>query len=165
MDIEQLFPELAPLRRTTTRLHPRTGVPEVDESSVGGPLNWPSAEPWPHCAERHYGPGDQPTPPGGSALVPVIQLYHRDAPEVPFPDGTDLLQVLWCPFEHDECEPRPQVFWRSATDVETVSNPPPAPAGAEPRYVPQPCVVHPEPFTEYPSSDLHLDLANALEVH
>ncbi|WP_329570999.1 DUF1963 domain-containing protein [Kitasatospora sp. NBC_01266] len=163
VDVEQLFPELVPLRRTTTRLHPRTGTPGVHESSVGGPLNWPAAEPWPHCVQRHYGPGDEQAPPGGSALVPVVQLYRQDAPEVPFPDRTDLLQVLWCPFEHEECEPRPQVFWRSAADVAAVIDPPPVPAGARPHYVPRPCTVHPEPFTEYPNNDLPLDLVHALE--
>ncbi|MEY9949739.1 DUF1963 domain-containing protein [Kitasatospora sp. GAS1066B] len=162
VDIEQLFPELVPLRRTTTRLHPRPGAPEVDESSVGGPLRWPSNEPWPHCTDRHYGPANGPRSPGGSALVPVIQIYRHDAPKLSFPDGTDLLQVLWCPFEHDECEPTPQVFWRAAASVETVIDPPPAPTDAEPRYVPQPCVVHPEPFTEYPRNDLPLGLLHAL---
>ncbi|MGC4987324.1 hypothetical protein ACLQ18_43275, partial [Streptomyces sp. DT193] len=36
-DITALFPQLAPLARTTTRLHPRPGSPTVHDSSVGGP--------------------------------------------------------------------------------------------------------------------------------
>jgi hypothetical protein len=37
-----------------------------------------------------------------AALVPVLQLYARDIPELPFPGQTDLLQLLWCPNWHDE---------------------------------------------------------------
>ncbi|MFE9391994.1 hypothetical protein [Streptomyces sp. NPDC006784] len=52
-DVEALFPELARYRRTATRLHPRPGTPGVRDSSVGGPLLWPAAEPWPMCIEPH----------------------------------------------------------------------------------------------------------------
>ncbi|MEW2267655.1 hypothetical protein AB0913_34660, partial [Streptomyces sp. NPDC047868] len=48
VDVTALFPQLAPLARTTTRLHPRPGSPTVRDSSVGGPLLWPADEPWPH---------------------------------------------------------------------------------------------------------------------
>lgn len=30
-------------------------------------------------------------------LIPVVQLYARDVPGLPFPEGTDVLQVLWLP--------------------------------------------------------------------
>ncbi|MEU7281784.1 hypothetical protein AB0A69_23860 [Streptomyces sp. NPDC045431] len=53
LDVEALFPELAAFRGTTTRLHPRRGVPEVSASSVGGPMLWPADEPWPVCGEAH----------------------------------------------------------------------------------------------------------------
>jgi hypothetical protein len=53
LDVEALFPELAAYRGTTTRLHPRPGSPAVSSSSVGGPLMWPSDEPWPVCTEPH----------------------------------------------------------------------------------------------------------------
>ncbi|MGW2210736.1 hypothetical protein [Streptomyces sp. NPDC001781] len=52
-DVTALFPELAPLARTATRLHPRPGAPTVRDSSVGGLLLWPVGEPWPHCDEPH----------------------------------------------------------------------------------------------------------------
>ncbi|MEU0600681.1 hypothetical protein ABZ484_20955 [Streptomyces sp. NPDC006393] len=45
VDVTALFPELAPLARTATRLHPRPGSPTVHDSSVGGPLLWPADEP------------------------------------------------------------------------------------------------------------------------
>ncbi|MDX3232642.1 hypothetical protein [Streptomyces sp. ME19-01-6] len=30
------------------------------------------------------------------ATGPVLQLYAADVPDLPFPPGTDLLQLLWC---------------------------------------------------------------------
>ncbi|MFF7901915.1 hypothetical protein ACIP4X_27455 [Streptomyces sp. NPDC088817] len=53
LDVEALFPELSAHRGTTTRLHPRPGRPDVAGSSVGGPLLWPTDEPWPVCTEPH----------------------------------------------------------------------------------------------------------------
>ncbi|MEU2776570.1 DUF1963 domain-containing protein [Streptomyces sp. NPDC007162] len=162
MDIERVFPELVALRGTATRLHPRAGVPGAEESSVGGPPLWPSGEPWPRCIETHYGPDGLVAPPEGSPLVPVVQLYRRDVPAVAFPDGTDLMQVLWCPFEHEQCEPAPRVYWRSSVEVGSLLEARPVPEGAEPRHVPQPCTVHPEQVVEYPSSDLPRDLFDLL---
>lgn len=52
-DVAVLFPQLAPLARTATRLHPRPGSPTPHDSSVGGPLLWPADEPWPHCDAPH----------------------------------------------------------------------------------------------------------------
>ncbi|MFD3485853.1 hypothetical protein [Streptomyces sp. NPDC058665] len=51
--MEQLLPEMAEFRSTSTRLHPRPGAPTVEESSVGGPFLWPAGEPWPVCREPH----------------------------------------------------------------------------------------------------------------
>lgn len=53
IDVEVLFPELAAFRGTTTRLHPRPGIPQELDSSVGGPMLWPVDEPWPTCGEAH----------------------------------------------------------------------------------------------------------------
>jgi hypothetical protein len=55
VDIAAVFPELAGRERPTVRLHPRRGRPGPRDSSVGGPLLWPAAEPWPRCdaADRH----------------------------------------------------------------------------------------------------------------
>lgn len=44
LDVTVLFPQLAPLARTATRLHPRPGSPSVHDSSVGGPLLGPADE-------------------------------------------------------------------------------------------------------------------------
>lgn len=53
VDIEGIIPELSEYRGLGTRLHPRPGVPEPDQSSVGGPLLWPADESWPMCTEPH----------------------------------------------------------------------------------------------------------------
>lgn len=47
------MPELAAYARTATRLHPRPGTPGVGNSSIGGPLLWPTEEPWPVCPADH----------------------------------------------------------------------------------------------------------------
>ncbi|MFI5531097.1 DUF1963 domain-containing protein [Kitasatospora sp. NPDC051853] len=155
LDVEALFPEVAPYRRRTVRLHPRAGSPRRRDSSVGGPLLWPAEEPWPTCP-------DHP----GSPMVAVLQLRLIDLPEevVPFPDGCDLLQVLWCPRDHDGCWVEPLVVWRRAPAKGARVRPaPPPPAGAVRQYLPRPCTVHPEAVTEYPSWDLPQELWDALE--
>ncbi|MGW7125545.1 hypothetical protein ACWGG3_35675, partial [Streptomyces sp. NPDC054901] len=53
-DVTALFPQLAPLARTATRLHPRPGAPTVHDSSVGGALQWAPAEPLPDGEETHH---------------------------------------------------------------------------------------------------------------
>ncbi|MET9030082.1 hypothetical protein ABZW96_31320 [Nocardia sp. NPDC004168] len=53
VDVAAACPALAPLARPATRLHPRSGTPTVYDSSIGGPLLWPTNEPWPHCHGPH----------------------------------------------------------------------------------------------------------------
>ena len=99
-------------------------------------------------------PHQQPPP-----LVPVVQLYARDVPELPFPHHTDLFQLLWCPNWHAApwYGPHPIAVWRSAAQVDQRLAAPPAPRFdgldsdlAPDDYVPRPCVVHPERVVEYP---------------
>ncbi|SFB87773.1 DUF1963 domain-containing protein [Streptomyces aidingensis] len=160
--IEELCPELAPFRREAVRLHPRSGSPTCRDSSVGGPLLWPEEEPWPICPGRQgdvsYAGHEEPVP-----YIPIAQVYRSDAPWTPFPEGRDLLQVLWCPYDHGEfCYPLPMVRWRSAAPVARVASAPPPPAGASEDYVPDPCILHPEPVVEYPSSDLPDEVADRI---
>ncbi|MFE5868155.1 hypothetical protein ACFQ6V_05785 [Streptomyces roseifaciens] len=97
---------------------------------------------------------DAEWPDGPVPMLPVAQLYARDVPVLRPPTGADLLQVLWCPFDHPEemYMPRTAVFWRSAADVTDILTSPPEPpvVGLE-EYVPEPCVLAPEQVTEYPS--------------
>ncbi|MFD5805513.1 hypothetical protein [Streptomyces sp. NPDC127020] len=188
-DVTALFPQLAPLARTATRLHPRAGSPSRHDSSVGGPLLWPAGEPWPYCDGPHewdgvneptspedvrvrrrideaaasgYTPEERavleristgrPWPEGPVALLPVAQLYVRDLPLLRPPGraDADLLQVLWCPFDHPD-HPRTALYWRSAAEVTDVLGSPPEPSAVQSSdYVPQPCLLSPEEVTEYP---------------
>lgn len=81
--------------------------------------------------------------------MPVALLYGRDVPVLQAPDGTDLLQVLWCPFEHPAL-PRTALFWRSAATVTDVLRTPPEPPAMQfDTYLPGPCLLGPERVTEY----------------
>ncbi|WNF25331.1 hypothetical protein RI138_00125 [Streptomyces sp. C11-1] len=205
-DAVALFPQLAPLARTATRLHPRPGSPTPHDSSIGGPLLWPANEPWPHCDSPHVVDGinlpmapadlrserriraashgrsltpqeretlDRIRPPqtypvgpavatpyhGPIAMLPVAQLYARDVPGLPTPEGADLLQVLWCPFDHP-IMPRTELFWRSAASVTDILDTPPDPPATQfDGYLPKPCLLNPEQITEYPD---HLELSKEL---
>lgn len=198
LDVTAAFPQLAPLARTATRLHPRPGTPSLHESSVGGPLLWPADEPWPYCEGPHewdqineaLAPDDirlqrriwaadaarpsldpwappytieewmrykritgGPWPEGPIPLLPVAQLYVRDVPLLcpPGSSQADLLQVLWCPFDHLG-QPKTALFWRSSTDVTKLLAAPPEPPVIQfPGYLPEPCLLAPEQITEYPN--------------
>lgn len=101
-------------------------------------------------------PADRPVP-----LLPVAQLYLRDVPLLRPPGEADLLQVLWCPYDHEpDWKPATAVFWRTAASVVDVLATPPEPYEANyPGYVPEPCLLAPEAITEYPDS---LDLSREL---
>lgn len=150
LDAEALFPGLAAHRATATRLHPRAGGPTARDSHVGGPLLWPTGEPWPVCDEPHR---------YGGPLLAVAQLYARDVPDLaPGPDGCDLLQVFWCPFDlHGPTGygMHVRLRWRRSAEVCEVLAPQPQPGrvGFD-GYVPEPCVLHPEQVTEYPYIEL-----------
>lgn len=125
---------------------------------MGGPLLWPRDEPWPRCTDDHEHGGDSPM------MVPVLQLFAADVPELPFPSGTDLLQLLWCPPREDGDldDLSPILRWRDSSLVVDVLATPPAPDDAEPDYLPLACVLHPERVTDYASHDLPKDLWNTL---
>ncbi|MFE2414971.1 hypothetical protein ACFXDE_42270 [Kitasatospora sp. NPDC059408] len=97
--------------------------------------------------DRERIPQDGPVP-----MVPVAQLDAADVPGLPRPEGTDLLQVLWCPFDHDDYLPRTELRWRSAADVTDplTAAPQPSVIGND-HYLPEACVLHPETVTEYPA--------------
>ncbi|MER5378043.1 hypothetical protein [Streptomyces sp. NPDC002553] len=213
VDVTALFPRLAPLARTATRLHPRPGSPTKHDSSVGGPLLWPADEPWPYCEGPHdegaapvvHSPDDirllrrdraeaterlrrDPQAPewtpeeleterrisagrpwfdGPVPLLSVAQLYTRDVPMLCPPDA-DILQVLWCPFDHPAegtIHPRAALFWRcSATVTEILRTPPEPPIVQLGGYLPQPCLLSPEQVTEFPNPmELDEELSEQLE--
>lgn len=93
---------------------------------------------------------------GPVPLLGALQLFARDlppgAPGWPGPRGTDVLQVLWCPFMHGDGVPEAHLRWRVAAEVGR-----PLPRAPEPDvieaggHLPSPCVLHPEKVTEYPA--------------
>ncbi|MFE0642643.1 hypothetical protein ACFW2Y_13660 [Streptomyces sp. NPDC058877] len=106
-------------------------------------------------------PAECPVP-----MLPVAQLFLRDVPLLRPPGQADLLQVLWCPYEHEpDCKPATALFWRSTAEVGDVLATPPEPYEADhPGYVPEPCVLAPEAITEYPNGlDLGPELQRMLE--
>ncbi|MGW6748513.1 hypothetical protein [Streptomyces sp. NPDC055006] len=59
--------------------------------------------------------------------VALAQLYTRDVPLPSSPPGADLLQVLWCPFDHSAAHPRTALFWRSSVTLTDFLDAPPEP--------------------------------------
>ncbi|CAN3985846.1 hypothetical protein [Kitasatospora purpeofusca] len=148
------MPELAPFGREAAVLHPERGIPGVGDSSIGGPLLWPADEPWPRCPVREEdGPDDYP------AMVPVAQIRARDVPGPWWPDGTDVLQVLWCPIEHwdppagqADVSPVVELRWRRAaglSDAPLADSPEPS-ERYEDEYLPEPCVFSVEHLADFP---------------
>ncbi|MFD4609625.1 hypothetical protein ACFWOT_16270 [Streptomyces sp. NPDC058440] len=167
-EVEAAFPELTGTVREVTLLYPRAGQPGPDDSSIGGPLLWPADEPWPMCAEPdHYKPLSAPVGPEPVAMVPVVQLYARNVPNLVFPAGTDLLQILWCPLVHedDQYAANPRLYWRSSALIAAgaTAGEPPRPHTAEGDYLPRPCTVSPTPAVEYPNWDLPEGLGELLD--
>ncbi|MFF4647163.1 hypothetical protein [Streptomyces sp. NPDC001389] len=119
------------------------------------------------CAEPdHYKPLDAPVGPDPVAMVPVVQLYARDVPDLVFPAGTDLLQILWCPLVHedDQYAANPRLHWRNTaqTAADVADGQPPRPHTAEEDYLPRPCTVSPTPALEYPNWDLPDELSEQI---
>ncbi|MFE0421831.1 hypothetical protein [Streptomyces sp. NPDC058953] len=99
--------------------------------------------------------------PGERAPIPLLalaQLYGRDVPGLMGPDGRDLLQVLWCPFEAHG--PRGHAFdvvlrWRRSAEVTDVLAPQPEPPViGRAQGLPAPCVLDPERVVEHQWGEL-----------
>ncbi|MFC7246630.1 hypothetical protein ACFQO7_29470 [Catellatospora aurea] len=93
--------------------------------------------------------------PHDNPMLAVAQLRAADVPDLPTPDGADLLQVLWCPFGHEQEDdsvwgPTLRLVWRREADVTGPLATAPDSAVGEEWYVPQPCRLHPEQIVEYP---------------
>lgn len=148
IDLPAVIPEFQPLARTTVRLHPRQGITSPQESHMGGPIHWPKHKQWPICPEHDC------------ALIPVLQIKASDMPEMIFPEGKDLFQLLWCPNDHQELEPQyapwSQVFWNSSEEQAQDLSKIPQSEG-ESRYTPHSCVLSFERVQEFPSAFEELD--------
>jgi uncharacterized protein (TIGR02996 family) len=152
VDVARYLPEVAPFARTAVRLHPHPmrGSRDPADGKIGGLFLWPEDEPWPMCPEREV------------PYVPVLQLRPCDVPEIRFPPGRDLLQLLWTPYRDEETyAPRPLLLWRTISEVTNprTAIPDPAAFGLDlgdwniRENIPTPCSVYPERVTEYPDPD------------
>ncbi|MGH3312411.1 MAG: hypothetical protein ACRDP3_17795 [Streptomyces sp.] len=86
-------------------------------------------------------------------LMPLAQLFAHDVPDLDFPDGYDILQVLWCPFDaHGEREARPDfhLHWRKRGEISgSLTDAPELEVVGTGDYVPESCVLHPEVVAEH----------------
>lgn len=95
---------------------------------------------------------DDPIP-----MLPVAQLYTGDVPGLDAPEGADLLQVLWCPFDAHGADRMLSVrlVWRASAEVTSpLESFPQLEVVGRAGYVPEPCLVHPEQVVEHPYVDL-----------
>src|SRR5262249_13899023 len=132
-------------------LHPRYGdEPALDASKLGRTFCWPAREAWPVCPAHEI------------PLVTVLQLCACDFPEMSFPPGSDLFQMLWCPREHadvPECRDKPcpmswanpHFYGRNRQNIARPRRNNPSPQAADYEYVPFPCRLLPERVIEFPS--------------
>lgn len=155
--------------RPVVRLHPAPGTADRTASHLGGPMLWPRDEPWPHChGTTHRGSIDLTDEQVHNVRTPFasgLQLCRTDFPELTFPDGTDLLQVLLCPLVHDgHWGPDVRLVWRTAGEVTDPLTDQPVPVLVDPMYEHEPCVFHPCRTDEYPMMrDLPRELLYELE--
>ncbi|MEU9182875.1 hypothetical protein AB0C90_40075 [Streptomyces sp. NPDC048550] len=106
---------------------------------------------------KHRVPGMSDTNP--LPMLGVAQFYRRDLPDLPAgPDGCDLLQLFWCPFDAHGPSRYGMLLhlrWRNSADVgEVLAEPPQPPVVGYEGYVPEPCVLHPEQVVTYPFAGL-----------
>ncbi|MBW5485104.1 hypothetical protein [Streptomyces bambusae] len=102
-------------------------------------------------APGRHAPGLQDEDP--IPMLAVAQLYARDVPDLAGPEGCDLLQVFWCPFEVHGPDRTIDVVltWRRAQDVvgETLAGQPEPLVVGRAECVPNTCVLHPEQVVEH----------------
>ncbi len=166
IDIAAAIPAFAALAKQTVRLHPRSGSePPMNASKLGGRFLWSQDESWPICTEPKGEREESFSPPHEHMYVPVLQLRRDEFPELAFPDGTNLFQLLWCPNNHElSHSPVRKVFWRAEIEITDPLERMPHPTPVEEEYLPRPCQLHPERVTEYPGgSDLPEVLSGTLQ--
>lgn len=91
-------------------------------------------------------------------LLPILQIHAPDVPWFEMPFQAELLQILWCPLLHHRPSSPPNgdgapwvsVQFHLDIDPLTLLTPPRPQLIEYDWFVPEPCVLHPEPVTEYP---------------
>lgn len=138
IDLLKKFTELRTRVRLAIRLHPRySDEPKPHESKLGGQILWPAEEPWPTDDVSKV------------AYQPILQLRMDDAPpQVKFPAGKDLLQLLWLP--RVDLPTNVKIVWRKASEAVGSLAAPPSTEFAHMNLLPVPCRLFPERWLELP---------------
>ncbi|AGZ43044.1 hypothetical protein [Actinoplanes friuliensis] len=113
---------------------------------------------------HRYAARPHPVP---NPMVAVAQLRASDIPDLPRPDGADLLQVLWCPGDHatQPAGPVLHLRWRHEAGISAPSAVPPVGEIGREALVPRPCRLHPEQVVEYPfPEELPQDLLDRVDT-
>jgi len=174
LDAVKEFPELAPLARTTVRLHPRRAHDgTADATKMGGTFLWPLNEPWPAYDESRVdrfvqqllGDGvidDGGRIPQGTSIpfAPILQLRAEDVQEMPFPDGADLFQLLWFPYSleilegtsYPDSSLEHRIYWRDSKKVGPHRAANPEMVERHQGHFANSCRLQPERVVEYPNS-------------
>ncbi|MGK5637548.1 hypothetical protein ACSNOK_04400 [Streptomyces sp. URMC 126] len=122
---------------------PRTGPSEAEREVLAG------LQPGLHAPELR---DEDPIP-----LLAGAQLFAHEVPDLAGPEGCDLLQVLWCPFEAHGPDQSMDVLvkWRNSRDITEVAevNPEPVVVGRA-ECVPNSCTFHPEQVVEHEYMEL-----------
>ncbi len=140
IDLPAIIPEIRAFARRAVRLHP---VPAKKGSlaacEVGGYFSVSKKQPWPTCSEHH---------------CPMVGIMELRAPRKMLPvlkRYGDLLQVFWCPEDHDPIYgPMPYLRWFAGRSTTRNTNAQWKQVHSGYGLVPRPCRLHPELITEYP---------------
>ena len=134
-DLPDHFPFLK--YKTTVRLHPRQQkVEDSCASKIRGHIAWPVNEQVPRCPEDD------------SPMIAVLQLRKEDVPEMKFPEGKNLFQMLWCPrdgsHEDHNFGPTASFHWRDSEALVDIRDKLPNPVDPEEELCPKECALSPE---------------------
>lgn len=139
----ELFPALGDLQRTAIELRPQmdAGI-APNASQLGGPVLWPRQLDWPQRPE-------------GDPFIPLLQLRRVDFPEIPFPAGRDLLQILWHPQFTERrpigfLAPATRVYWWAESDMAEAQPAKPVNNSANPGLLPRACRLTPRRRADLP---------------
>src|ERR1022692_948127 len=122
-------------------------------SKTGGEIAWPPSVPWPVCDEQDWMMNDLASQ--NDSHVSAAQFLKMDFPEICFPPGSDILQVLWCPRYHKDRRsgsirgPNVKAFWHATDDLREVPNP--QPKCADEYMIPNECLFRPIRLDDIPA--------------
>lgn len=172
--ILQLIPSLENRVKTCVRVLPCQGdEPEVNATKLCGCFLWSQNEPWFYCDEPEAALHNDYNwdelvdeagcsssniwsvshPKHNDAFITILQVRSEDVPEMRFPTGKDIFQLLWCPRDHPSTHTTIcRVVWRAEKEVQNIFESPPQPSHPE-NYdlTPEPSRIRLERVSEYPA--------------